>query len=530
MPTLLLLIGYPIFWLELYGIGNTPGNTTPLAWLIFIFLAGMILREQRLSLILGLQTLSHEWSKLNQSQKIYFLIGGSISLFILGCALWASLLPPHLSQESDVLVYHLTIPRQHLILGSFQHIPWSTTDLFYLPVDFALTPYWLATTLPNKWPQFLFFLGLLAIATRLVGKFSQEDFTSKIWIIYAILGSHNVGIQAGTAMLDITICYLFFAALDSFLSRMYGLAALELAFCMWSKPFIPLQFAATLLVMIVLYFVLKSAGFKNAIWDFHSSNKIINPSIGTKIRKISIYFFLLSLVIGGPFVLKSLYYTGSPLFPLMTGKFMINPSIDQNSLAWHSINDRAQQLLAIKDAYGSGRSFKDFIEHFWFIAVPENGVNNRYDYPVGLIYLLCLGPFIYKFANTLRRKEFALLPWFIVVSWGLWWMGSQQTRFLFIPIILMFMMVFSLQEFRSRTLLLIIILSLMLTSLSVFRAHKTDFGKWGYDAVRAQDKTLLEMGKKKTDQEIVSLNVIEAAYANFPVKIVSPKSVSVLSY
>ena len=48
-------------------------------------------------------------------------------------------------------------------------------------------------------------------------------------ITFCILGSHHFGIQMGTAMLDIIICYLFLAALDSFTGRI-GLAVMSLRF------------------------------------------------------------------------------------------------------------------------------------------------------------------------------------------------------------------------------------------------------------------------------------------------------------
>ena len=90
----------------------------------------------------------------------FVILAGLLSVLILVVGLYASLLPPHLMQESDALNYHYTIVRQHLILQSFKHIAWSHTDLFLLPINFALAPFWFESVLPNKLPQFLFFLGL----------------------------------------------------------------------------------------------------------------------------------------------------------------------------------------------------------------------------------------------------------------------------------------------------------------------------------------------------------------------------------
>ena len=62
--------------------------------------------------------------------------------YILLIIVLASVEPIHLMQEADCMNYHYGLPRQHLILGSFGHISWAADDLFLLPVDFSLSPFW----------------------------------------------------------------------------------------------------------------------------------------------------------------------------------------------------------------------------------------------------------------------------------------------------------------------------------------------------------------------------------------------------
>src|SRR5882672_6699659 len=87
-----------------------------------------------------------------------------LALAILVTSFLAALLPPHLMQEVDALNYHYSLPRQHLIRGSFAHLRWSTADLWPLPLQFALSPYWFMTELPNKVPQFFFLAGLVGLS------------------------------------------------------------------------------------------------------------------------------------------------------------------------------------------------------------------------------------------------------------------------------------------------------------------------------------------------------------------------------
>jgi hypothetical protein len=415
-----------------------------------------------------------------------------------------------------------------LLRGSFSHIPWSTADLFLLPIDFALAPFWFVTSLPNKLPQFFFVIGLLGVCGRLAWRFSDGKIWPSVLLVVAVLGSHNIGIQLGTAMLDVVICYIFLAALDSFLNRAIWLGVIELSFYVWSKPLIPVQFLATLVIFGLVWLLLWSWGIRKNIWAV-SGAKIKEFSDDTRCaltRGIGL-FLIFSLFVAGPFIFKSLRYSGTPFFPLGTGVFRTF-SIPQSPERWAELKLKTTHLLATKDQYGSGRNLLEFLRHFWLVAVPEKGVNNRYDYPLGLMYLLFLGPFLFYFFSSLRQKILPLLSLWVVVSWGIWWFSAQQTRFLFVPLILMYLVVMLSIKVPSRVLLGVMLGAILLVSVSVYRANKQDLGRWGEGVLRQKDKELIQLSKGDQSARGVRLPFYDVAYATFPVETVDNDSVFVL--
>jgi len=514
----MLAIGYAVYWLELYVLKAGEGVTSPLAWVLFCLASVAVIGSRRETISKFLMEVKSELSKTDVWTKVFVGLGSLIVLLIFTCAFYAALLPPHLSQETDSLNYHLAIPRQHLILNSFQLIPWCVSDLFLLPLNFALAPYWFVTVLPNKFPQVLFLAGLTLIAAHLVRTLGKAHAVSLFLIVFAIFGSHNVGIQMGTAMLDLVMCYLFLAAVDSLLAGQLGMAVVEFTFFVWSKSFIPVQMAVIALALIVVYFIFRQWGFS----VFKTTPKYLN-----QIKGGTMVFFILSLFIGGPFMVKAVYYSGTPFFPIAPGTLMINKNIDMNSAYWQSVMKSAEFLLGPgKDGYGHGRSFLAFLKHLWLIAVPEDEVNNAYDYPVGLIYLLFLGPFVRKFWDSLRNKEFVFIPLFIILYWITWWFGSQQTRFLYIPLVLMFISVIVWMKTPSKIFLVVLVLALFLNAVSIVRAHKNDWGKSGEEVLRKKDLSIVSLSRDYTKDgrtDFVRLNEHELAYAQFPVILTKKK-------
>lgn len=521
LPTAMLAIGYPLFWAEMFFGTARNGITHAVGWwLFFSFVVFIVLREQR-----AIQDFCAQCrqSFLNErrSVQIAFILGFLIGFFVLTCVSLAALHPPHLMQESDVMNYHLTLPRQHLILGSFEHIPWSADDFFYLPVDFALAPFWFATELPNKYPQFIFFLGLLGVVFTLTRTINGGAVTAGFFCLFALLGSHGHGVQMGTAMLDLTMCYLFLAAVESFLKNQKWLFIIECSFFLWAKSLVALQVFVFLVLMVGIFWFLHKTGFFTVTLDFQ---RRVLPEEVCRYRQFFLAVFpwilMMSVVIAVPFMAKSVYYTGTPFFPVGVGSFDFHPGISESSPMWDSLLRSAEFLTTSIHRDGFGRSVIDFLVHFWALAVPSEKVNNAFDYPMGLSYLIFLGPFIFFFCRSLVRKEIPVLPLMVVVYWILWWFSVRETRHLYAPVLLMMIASITSLKDSSKVFVSVVLIAMLMNAVSVYRAHSSNFGRSPEDVLRAEDKALVKLSRqylkdKRTDP--VELEQFEVAFAQFPV-------------
>jgi len=491
LPTLALMIGYPIFWLELPR--HSAHTSYAAVGLLMLWVLWKIYREKNPFSAFRVE---------RNDLPILLLIG-----FILGIAFLAATLPIHLMQEADALNYHYSVPRQHLIIGSFAHLPWSTADLFFLPLQWAMSPYWFCTALPNKFLQFIFLIGLLAIAVSLT-RYKTRSRIASVLVLAAIVGSHGLAIQFGSGMLDLVIAYLALASLDSYFREDYWLSGVELALFTWSKNFMLIQ-------MGILVFCFVVAGMLLKVWQGTWQSWV--PSKDSQgWRKTAISFLLTSVVVAGPFIAKSIYYAGTPMFPFMTfalgGKLALDPNVHRAMLR------SVENLIQVRNAYGEGRSVAAFSRHFWTIAVPDRGVNNAFDYPIGLPYLLCLGPFLYLLCRQVMNKSISLFSFLVLVFWATWWMGSQQSRWLYIPLIFMFIETCSeTVSTDSRLFRGGLILALLLTAASTFRSNRPDLRQWPRVALRAPDKQMLDASRRWTGRKPMDVNTTEVAFAESPV-------------
>ncbi len=522
LPSFLLGIGFLIYWLELFVFKVGRGLCSPLATILFLFVMVFVLWKEKKDFRAAHQRFLTGFREFQLWTKVITVLGLFIICLQGVCGIWAWLQPPHLIQESDYLTYHLTLPRQHLLISSLRYIDWNSFDLLLNPIDYALAPYWLVTAWPNKFPQFFFLIGIVFVSGRLVKSFTPNQvFLRVLFVVFAILGSHNVGIQMGTAMLDLAICYLLLAAIDSFLSRKIFLCALELAFFVWSKSFVPLQVGVIIVFLGIFYCCLSMMKMNRRSWTVHENLSPDKPIDDKEfLKKIFVFWLLLSVFIAGPFIFKSYYYSGTPLFPFGAGIVNLNPALKEGSPPYQQVLEESKQYLNTRNQYGSGRSLVEFVRHLWLIAVPEKDVNNRYDYPVGLMYLIFLGPFVLQLRSVFEKKRFALLYFLVISYWLTWWLGSHQSRFLFIPIILIFILVCSELERFSKIFQSLILLALVLTAVSVIRSHQSDFGLSRYAMLRPKDKQILEISRNKRDRTPVFLNFRDVGFADFPVEVI----------
>jgi len=508
-PTVLLIIGYPLFWIELYAIRMPHGHTSDLAWIVFgLWATIMLMREQNALISTGraawneIVSPSHRWRWL-------WVAALALASFILVIAAWSSTLPLHLVQEFDTINYYYAMPRQHLVRHSFGLIPWSMIDLRLLPLQMALAPFWFSTSLPNKIPQFIFLIGLLMIIGRLVYRLSQQNsWLSPCAACLAVIGSHGFGIQFGTAMFDIPICYLFLAALDSALEGNGVWAGLELAFFALSKPFMPLQFAGLSLATLML-FVFDRKGWLHVEHLSMFSQKSFNV----------LSFVITFVLVGFPFILKSFNHTGSPLFPFFVGLF--KPRIAHSAAFRATLSESGPQQLAARTLYGQARSLMGLMTCWWWIAVPEGGVNNRFDYPMGLPWLLFIAPFAILLASDLWRRRLSLAAFFTTCFLLSWWLASQEARYLYLPLILMIVTVVTATPLgRSAVLMAGLGAALFLNLVSVYRSDRASFGKPPLSILRPADRDLVLMSRQleTTSPQGIDVNQGGVTYAEFPVR------------
>lgn len=523
LPTLMLAIGYPIYWAEMLSGGASTGVTSPAATVLFIIFAIFVLFREKASIRDALKEYGAWFQSLHPFDR---LMCGAICALILGILFitgYASMLPIHLQQEGDALNYHYSLTRQHLILGSFAHIPWSGFDLFLLPVNFALAPYWFVTEFPNKIPQFIFFAGLILIMTGLVRHWQKKMTFSVLLALALLFGSHGHGIQFGSAMLDLINCYLFLAMIHSFIHRVHWLFIIEACFYFWAKPFMPLQTIFLILVFGLIVVITRKLGFKEIGWGFHDIlDKDFFHQTRHFLKRCILGLILVFSAVGGPFVLKSLYYAGTPLFPFVPGMLKVH-AIPDGSIAWNSVLAMSQYSMEfVRNTYGHGRSLWDFFAHFWLISVPSQGVNNAFDYPLGLSYLLALGPFVILLLKSVRERKIVIFPWLTLVFWTVWFMGSQQTRWLYAPVLIVFLSVSATIIRPSRILMGVLLVAVFLNFVSIFRAHSPDLKKTQQDIFREKDRALIELSRQYIASEqkgYVVLDDSEVAYAQFPVMI-----------
>jgi hypothetical protein len=500
LPTWFFIIGYPLFWLQLYTHTASHGITSPLSWILFGIVAVYFLVRYSQKQIVA------------PVENFFWFSCFGVALIIIGIIILAALKPIHLIQEFDCLQYHYTLPRQHLILGSFAHIPWAADDLFLLPIDFALAPFWFATSLPNKIPQLIILFGLISVAARLTSILAGDR---RLWAgplaVLAILGTHGLGIQMGTGMLDLTIVYLFLASLDSLRLGNWFLAGVEFAFFFWSKPLMPLEVMVTMGIWALIF-----------VLALRSHWRITDMFIFKHWGRALGVFLIISLIVAGPFIAKSIYYAGTPFFPMAPG-IMGTAQIKEHPQTWQSLQAASQYWMGgSKNSYGHGRDLISFIKHWWLLAVPEQGVNNAFDYPLGLMYLLMAGPFLFFLMKDISQRKFSALGILAMVIWGLWWFASQQSRFLYLPLLIIFIVTIARMEKISRALLLCVLICLLFEAGSLWGAHKGDLGRWGLDDLRVQDKQLMKLNHRYQESSFsgyVDWPTHDAAYAQFPVVI-----------
>ncbi len=412
IPLWLWAIGYCEFLCHTLGPGSTwLGVPTFLgAIVLFAFAA----RGNGRDWLATLKALHLELkSKLQREPLVAgaYLLCFAFLILELGLGLFSALRPPHLPQEYDAIHYQMGVPRQLLIQHSLAWINWSVTDLWPMAMQWGMAPVSLAFSTINKLPQFIFTLGVAACLWRLAKKIAPqgEKLLPLTFPLLAFFGAHGVMIQIGSGMMDLPALYLLLLGLLGFLEKRYAVAALALAVYAGSKAFHPFQIGAMIIGGLT--------------WHFFTQKKMLISQVFTRFLPLLLGFSLLLLARSS---IVSLAATGTPLFPFAACE--ITKGNLCNAANQAILDDSSRILLGTRNRYGNGRGPIAFLEHFWRVSVPSDGVNNEYDYPLGLPWLLLVVLLGFSISKGGWRAPLFQLT---ILFWLLWWFNSHQSRWLY---------------------------------------------------------------------------------------------------
>lgn len=413
------------------------------------------------------------WRSRNATLRVAGMLAGEVrrapALFWLLCAVQAGMFvlagyeahfPPHWPQEGDAINYHMALPRQHLYWGSLQHLPWSAADLWPLALQFGFAPVWVMGASINKWPQLFGALWAFGMILALGRKKAEHNFSG--WIpALALFTTHGVMVQLGMAMLDLTNLYLLLAAWHAVIHRRPFWWAAHVALYAATKAFHPAQ--AGILVLAVLGYY--------AIFD---------RAVLTRNRRQLVSGAALAIVLFCLVMARSVWVgverAGTPIFPFFTCIFSGVTNCQRER--GEAIRATAAGQFGTIDGYGLGRGSGAFAAHLWRISVPALGaVNNVYDYPLGLTWVLLVVLLAASIPIWIRAKMPPPELVLAVVLWVLWWVTSQQSRWLYPFMAFALLATVQLQLRANRSLLVAILLGAgCLSIVSQARAIGTDLG------------------------------------------------------
>lgn len=424
------------------------------------------------------------WRSRKATLRVAGMLAGEVrrapALFWLLCAVQAGMFvlagyeahfPPHWPQEYDAINYHMALPRQHLYWGSLQHLPWSAADLWPLALQFGFAPVWFMGASINKWPQLFGALWAFGMILALGRKKAEHNFSG--WIpALALFTTHGVMVQLGMAMLDLTNLYLLLAAWHAVIHRRPFWWAAHVALYAATKAFHPAQ--AGILVLAVLGYY--------AIFD---------RAVLTRNRRQLVSGAALAIVLFCLVMARSVWVgverAGTPIFPFFT--CMFSGVINCQGEPGEAIRATAAGQFGTIDGYGLGRGAGAFAAHLWRISVPALGtVNNVYDYPLGLTWVLLLVLLAASIPIWIRAKMPPPELVLAVVLWVLWWVTSQQSRWLYPFMAFALLATMQLQLRANRSLIVAIFLGAgCLSILSQARAIGADLGASGA-SIQAQQE------------------------------------------
>ncbi len=360
-----------------------------------------------LAFVLGLSVVAYDAAKVVENwakQKRWPSLSTCIWVLLFVCLAAIVLIPamaPPSGSDWDSLAYHLSIPKLYLQHGGFYYIDWSSHSDFPFLVEMLYTPA-LALNDPAgaKMVHYLYGVLLVLAVVALV----REHFGPKAAPL-AALGFVSVPlvlweattayIDLATALYTVVAVYLLLDYLDKAELRSLVGCGIATGFAASTK-----MTGLTLIPLLVLWLLIDR-------W-----------SIVRRIEwKRGLAFCGVAFLTCSPWYIKSLIYTGNPVYPFFYSLF--------GGKDWTA--DLAQNYTGLQANFGAGHTLGSFLMLPWDLTMHSE---RFYDTP-GLFIgpILLIGAPLLLVARYKSRKLLGLTLFFLA-QMLIWFKLTQQSRYL----------------------------------------------------------------------------------------------------
>lgn len=266
--------------------------------------------------------------------------------------------PPTMGLEWDSVGYHLADPKLYVQAHRLFYIPWEDHSNFAFNTEMCYTLGLLFGSVPlAKWFHFACLVGT---ALGIV-EFGRRHLTTQVGVLAAVLfvSLPLVFWEGGTAYIDLAVTFYTMLTL---LALGRGIAERSERWLLMAAVLMGLTLATkdtalgTLALLAVGLFV----------WRRWSVGQGTARSLGR-----ATLWGLIALTVGSPWFLKSLVYTGNPVYPFLYNVF--------GGRGWSTANTAAYQ--AFFAAYGVGRHIPDALQVPWNLVMnllPGHPIRERH--------------------------------------------------------------------------------------------------------------------------------------------------------
>ncbi len=327
---------------------------------------------------------------------------------------FSALVPPY---SWDAQVYHLTIPKLYLLDHGIHYIPLNIYSNMPLNIDMLfLLGMGAGNDVVAKLLHYV--LGLL-VCVALYG-FSRQYFVERVGLLASLLFVVHpmVNYEFGIAFIDVGMGFFFVLMVWSFIELLRG-GQTQWAVIMglFGGALLGSKYTGTLGVLSVLVTFLVILGVTKVRSGKKNEGILIAEATIQRKWILTGAFLLVSAVLVLPWLIKSLIYTGNPVYPLLYGLF--------DGREWTAT--MAQQLIDWQHNIGQGRNVVDYLLLPWRVFM-ESGPG--YLHFAGKLSSLPFVTLPLAFLVVWRNQSIRILLGIFAIFFILWALGAQQVRFL----------------------------------------------------------------------------------------------------